>query len=52
MAYPIAFIIEKAGGFTTNGTTSILDIPYSSIKKTPIIFGSKEEMDILNDILV
>ena len=51
MAYPIAFIIEKAGGMTSNGKTSILDLPYSSIKKTPIIFGSKEEMNILNDIL-
>lgn len=51
MAYPIAFIIESAGGKTSNLKTSILELPYSSIKKTPIIFGSSEEMEILNDIL-
>ena len=51
MAYPIAFIITTAGGSTSNGKCSILDLPYSSIKKTPIIFGSPEEMKILQDIL-
>ena len=46
-AYPFAYIIEKAGGFSNDGEKSILkiDFPLNNIhKRTPIFFGSEYEM--------
>ena len=46
-AYPMAYIIEKAGGMTTNGEESILDIPFPEDvhARTPVILSSKYEMN-------
>ena len=46
-AYPFAYIIEKAGGFSNDGEKSILkiDFPLNNIhKRTPIFFGSEYEI--------
>ena len=44
-AYPIAFIMELAGGAAIDGKTRILDIEHQdAFQKTPIYFGSKEEI--------
>jgi len=43
---PIAFLIEKAGGLSSNGEVSLLDIKISGYtQKTDIIIGSKEEVE-------
>jgi fructose-1,6-bisphosphatase I len=51
-AYPMAYIIESAGGYSTDGDhKSLLDVPFSyeNIHQTvPIILASKEEMDQIN----
>ena len=45
-ANPIAWIIEQAGGRASTGTERILDIaPRSLHQKTPLICGSREEVD-------
>lgn len=45
-ANPIAFIAEQAGGQATNGHTRIMDIvPASMHERTPLIFGSADEID-------
>ncbi len=45
-ANPIAWIIEQAGGRATTGTERILDqTPVLLHQKTPLIFGSREEVD-------
>jgi len=45
-AYPIANIIELAGGEAIDGKNRILDIDLNNnlAKKTPIFFGSKNEL--------
>jgi len=45
-AYPIAFIVELAGGEAIDGSNNILDIKINGdiTKKTPIYFGSKYEI--------
>lgn len=46
-AYPLAYIIEKCGGMSSNGIRSILDetFPWENIhKRTPIFFGSEYEI--------
>lgn len=53
-AFPIAWLIEQAGGAATDGTAEILDrIPRGLHENTPLIFGCKEEvahlMRTLND---
>lgn len=47
-AYPIAYIFEKAGGYSSNGICSILDIPFPNNihQKTPIIYSSSYEMEL------
>jgi sedoheptulose-bisphosphatase len=43
---PIAFLIEKAGGLSSNGEMSLLDIKIDGYTgKTDIIVGSKEEVE-------
>ena len=50
-AYPIAHIIEKAKGQSSNGNKSLLDVdfPWDNIhQRTPIYCGSKKEMILLD----
>ena len=43
---PFAFLVEEAGGASSNGEKSILDIPIQAIdQRTPIIVGSKNEVE-------
>jgi fructose-1,6-bisphosphatase I len=43
---PFAFLIEEAGGASSNGRQSILDIPFAKIdQRTPFIVGSKKEVE-------
>ena len=47
--YPIAFIIEQAGGKATNGTIDILDIiPESIHQRSPIFAGTTELVAMLS----
>jgi fructose-1,6-bisphosphatase I len=44
-ANPLAMLIEQAGGQATNGETRIMDlVPASLHQRTPLIFGSAEEV--------
>ena len=43
--FPMAFIIENAGGLSTDGENSILDIiPKQIHSRWPIFLGSKEDI--------
>lgn len=43
---PMAFLMEQAGGASSNGKTSILDLQISSLtQKTPVYLGVKEEVE-------
>lgn len=45
-AFPVAYIIEKAGGEAVDGTRRILDIQYEDLhQQTPLYFGSKNEIE-------
>ena len=45
-ANPLAFLIEQAGGKAFDGRTRILDlVPTSLHQRTPLIFGSADEID-------
>lgn len=47
-AYPIAFLVEQAGGRATDGLRDILDIPAQTLhQRIPLIFGSADEVDKL-----
>src|SRR5437868_7201770 len=47
-ANPIAFLAEQAGGLATDGKQRILDIqPDSLHQRTPLIVGSREEVELL-----
>ncbi|MCI0738202.1 MAG: class 1 fructose-bisphosphatase [Gemmataceae bacterium] len=47
-ANPIAFLAEQAGGMATDGKNRILDIqPASLHQRTPLVVGSKAEMELL-----
>ncbi len=51
-AYPIAFIVEYAGGEATDGKVRILDKPAQSLEeKTPLYFGSAYEMQKVKEQL-
>jgi len=51
-AFPISFIIELANGEAIDGKNRILDIKIEDIhSKTPIYFGSKEEIERVKEIL-
>lgn len=47
--FPLAFVIEKAGGFSTNGfNDSLLELEFNEIHATtPCFFGSKYEIEKL-----
>ncbi|HRH44722.1 MAG TPA: class 1 fructose-bisphosphatase [Pyrinomonadaceae bacterium] len=52
-ANPIAFIAEQAGGISSNGKQSILDIqPTELHQRTPLIVGGKFEMEQFNSTLL
>ncbi len=47
-AWPMATLIEAAGGKATNGVERILDIPATELhEKTPFAMGTAEEIDLL-----
>ena len=49
---PIAFLAEQAGGMATNGRQRILEIvPESLHQRTPLLVGSREEMELLMGML-
>lgn len=51
-ANPIAFLAEQAGGAATDGVRPILDIPPTSLhQRTPLLVGSREEIDLLMGML-
>jgi fructose-1,6-bisphosphatase I len=51
-ANPLAFLAEQAGGLATDGNGRILDIQPSSLhQRTPLIVGSREEVELLAKFL-
>lgn len=51
-AFPIAFLIEQAGGSATDGVTPILDLcPAHLHDRVPLIFGARAEVATLHDYL-
>jgi fructose-1,6-bisphosphatase I len=45
---PIAFLIEQAGGYASNGTQRIMELqPKSAHERVPMIFGSKHEVKLV-----
>jgi fructose-1,6-bisphosphatase I len=51
-ANPIAFLAEQAQGRATDGCRPILDVPPTSLhQRTPLIVGSKVEVDLLMGML-
>ena len=51
-ASPMAFLIEQAGGKTTNGKQDILNIKPTDIhQRTPVFLGSKKEIDQLMEFI-
>lgn len=51
-AFPIAYLIEQAGGAATNGSCPILDlIPNSPHERVPLFFGARSEVSKLQDYL-
>ncbi len=49
-AKPIAFMIEQAGGQTTDGFGRILDRPVTGIHgRIPLIFGSSDSVDVVQE---
>ena len=51
-ANPIAFLAEQAGGVATDGKGRVLDVaPAGLHQRTPLLVGSREEMDSLMSML-
>jgi fructose-1,6-bisphosphatase I len=51
-ANPIAFLAEQAGGMATDGRQRILEVqPASLHQRTPLLVGSREEMELLMQML-
>lgn len=51
-AFPIAYLIEQAGGAATNGSGPILDlIPNSPHERVPLFFGARAEVAMLHEYL-
>jgi fructose-1,6-bisphosphatase I len=49
---PVAFLIEQAGGAATTGNTLILDVTPTAIhQRIPLIFGSANEVNILEEYI-
>ena len=45
-ANPMSFIVEQAGGVSTDGVQRIMDIqPTSLHQRVPVFLGSKEEVE-------
>jgi len=48
-AAPVAFLVEQAGGKASTGSVDILDIvPEKLHQRVPLIFGSANEIDVIN----
>jgi fructose-1,6-bisphosphatase I len=51
-ANPIAYLFEQAGGAATDGVDRILDIvPKSLHQRTPLVLGSKHDVDAFRDFV-
>ncbi|MEE9374938.1 MAG: class 1 fructose-bisphosphatase [Rhizobiaceae bacterium] len=51
-AFPLAFLVEQAGGCASTGTVRILDlIPRQLHERIPLIFGSKDEIEHIEKII-
>jgi fructose-1,6-bisphosphatase I len=51
-ANPIAFLAEQAGGSASDGRGRIVEIqPTSLHQRTPLLVGSREEMELLKEML-
>ena len=51
-AFPIAFLVEQAGGRATTGTVRILDlIPRQLHERIPLIFGSRAEVEYIEKVI-
>ena len=51
-ANPTAFLAEQAGGVASDGKGRVLDrVPKSLHERTPLLVGSKYEMDLLQSFL-
>jgi len=51
-AFPIAFLIEQAGGAATDGSRAILDLtPAHLHDRVPLVFGNKNEVGVVADYL-
>ena len=45
-ANPMAWLVEQAGGATTNGTQRMLDVPATKLhQRVPVFLGSKNEVE-------
>ncbi|WP_064611817.1 class 1 fructose-bisphosphatase, partial [Moraxella catarrhalis] len=50
-ANPMSFIIEQAGGASTDGVERIMEIKPSHIhQRIPVVLGAKEEVDYVKDL--
>jgi fructose-1,6-bisphosphatase I len=51
-ANPMAFIVEQAGGRSSNGTQRLLDVqPTSLHQRTPVLLGSEEDVTLCEEFL-
>ncbi|OSS42918.1 Fructose-1,6-bisphosphatase, type I [Desulfurella amilsii] len=52
-AFPLSYIVEHAGGASCDGTIDILDkVPQTLHDRTPLIIGSKHEVDLFKKVMV
>lgn len=54
-AAPLGFLVEKAGGLTSDGVSggSVLDVPIVGIdQRTPLCLGSADEVHRFNDMVL
>lgn len=48
-AWPMAFLVEAAGGMATDGVNRILDVSASTLhERTPFVMGTPEEVEIIS----
>lgn len=51
-AFPIAWLLEQAGGAATDGETPVLDRVATSLhQRTPLVFGSRREVEVIQAYL-
>ncbi len=51
-AIPMSYIVEEAGGLSTNGSISILDVqPTALHQRSPIFLGSENDVKELLEIV-